>query len=84
MAESKEEAFNLFYPWFYQGEMMSDIENYISALKKGDDTLKSNKQELIRLHNERLILLQEERIQEERRRMEGIIKEDANHCLPRW
>jgi len=52
MAESKEEAFNLFYPWFYQGEMMSDIENYITALKKGDDTLKSNKQELIRLYKD--------------------------------
>jgi hypothetical protein len=52
MDESKKEVFNLFYPWFYQGEMMSDIENYISALKKGDDTLKSNKQELIRLYKD--------------------------------
>jgi hypothetical protein len=52
MAESKEEVFNLFYPWFYQGEMMSDIENYISALKRGSDTLAYNKQELIRLYKD--------------------------------
>ena len=52
MAESKEEVFNLFYPWFYQGEMISDIENYINHLKRGHDTLAYNKQELIRLYKD--------------------------------
>lgn len=52
MAESKGEVFNLFYPWFYQGEMMSDIENYITTLKRGSDTLAYNKQELIRLYKD--------------------------------
>ena len=61
-----------------------DFKNHRVKWPGVEQQKEKDKQELIRLHNERLIALQEERIQEERRRMEGIIKEDANHCLPRW
>ena len=52
MAESKEEVFNLFYPWFYQGEMSSQMVNYKADLENGKDILKSNKEELIRLYKD--------------------------------
>ena len=52
MAESKEEVFNLFYPWFYQGEMSSQMVNYKADLENGKDILKYNKEELIRLYKD--------------------------------
>ena len=50
-----------------------DFKNHRVKWPGVEQQKEKDKQELIRLHNERLIVLQEERIQEERRRMEGII-----------
>ena len=61
-----------------------DFKNHRVKWPGVEQQKEKDKQESIRLDNRELIALQEERIQEERRRMEGIIKEDANHCLPRW
>ena len=40
-----EDTFNLFYPWFYQGEMSVEILNYKKELGRGRDRLEYNKNE---------------------------------------
>ena len=48
-----EDTFNLFYPWFYQGEMQTEMYNYKDELiASGIDRLESNKSELIRLYRD--------------------------------
>ena len=49
-----EDSFNLFYPWFYQGEMSGEIYNYKGDIQNRPDIdgLKYNKNELIRLYRD--------------------------------